>query len=219
MMCSEEMQVFLKFPSGAEDGELDFRKRCLSTGMEVIMSEVYIFLADGFEEIEGLTVVDLLRRAGIDITMVSITGSKEITGAHNIKVIADELFDETGYNNAKMLVLPGGMPGTTHLLEHKKLRELLLRHNSDNKMIAAICAAPSVLGMHGILKGKKATCYPGFEDKLIGAIYTNEKVVEDKNVITSKGLGTAIDFAASIIEQYQGKEAAERIKSSIQYEY
>lgn len=213
------MQARLRFPSGAEDVELDFRKRCLSTGMEVIMSEVYIFLADGFEEIEGLTVVDLLRRAGIDITMVSITGSKEITGAHNIKVIADELFDETGYNNAKMLVLPGGMPGTTHLLEHKKLRELLLRHNSDNKMIAAICAAPSVLGMHGILEGKKATCYPGFEDKLIGAIYTNEKVVEDKNVITSKGLGTAIDFAASIIEQYQGKEAAERIKSSIQYEY
>jgi len=213
------MQAFLHFPSGAEDVELDFRKRCLSTGMEVIMSEVYIFLADGFEEIEGLTVVDLLRRAGIDITMVSITGSKEITGAHNIKVIADELFDETGYNNAKMLVLPGGMPGTTHLLEHKKLRELLLKHNSDNKMIAAICAAPSVLGMNGILEGKKATCYPGFENKLIGAIYTNEKVVEDKNVITSKGLGTAIDFAASIIEQYQGKEAAERIKSSIQYEY
>lgn len=209
----------LRFPSGAEDGELDFRKRCLSTGMEVIMSDVYIFLADGFEEIEGLTVVDLLRRAGIDITMVSITGSKEITGAHNIKVIADELFDETGYNNAKMLVLPGGMPGTTHLLEHKKLRELLLRHNSEDKMIAAICAAPSVLGMHGILEGKKATCYPGFEDKLIGANYTNEKVVKDKNVITSKGLGTAIDFAASIIEHYQGKEAADRIKSSIQYEY
>ena len=183
------------------------------------MSEVYIFLADGFEEIEGLTVVDLLRRAGIDITMVSITGSKEITGAHNIKVIADELFDETGYNNAKMLVLPGGMPGTTHLLEHKKLCELLLRHNSEDKMIAAICAAPSVLGMHGILEGKKVTCYPGFEDKLIGANYTNEKVVKDKNVITSKGLGTAIDFAASIIEHYQGKEAADMIKSSIQYEY
>lgn len=183
------------------------------------MSKVYIFFADGFEEIEGLTVVDLLRRANIDITTVSITASKEITGAHNIQVIADELFGESDYDNANMLVLPGGMPGTTHLLEHKKLRELLLRHNSDNKMIAAICAAPSVLGMNGILEGKKATCYPGFEDKLIGAIYTNEKVVKDKNVMTSKGLGTAIDFATSIIEHYQGEEAADRIKSSVQYDY
>ncbi len=183
------------------------------------MSEVYIFFANGFEEIEGLTVVDLLRRAKINITTVSITESQEVTGAHNIKVIADELFGESDYDNAKMLILPGGMPGTTHLLQHKKLRELLLRHNSENKMIAAICAAPSVLGMNGILEGKKATCYPGFEDKLIGAIYTNEKVVEDKNVITSKGLGTAIDFAASIIEHYQGRKAANQIKSSIQYEY
>lgn len=183
------------------------------------MSEVYIFFANGFEEIEGLTVVDLLRRAKINITTVSITESQEVTGAHNIKVIADELFGESDYDNAKMLILPGGMPGTTHLLQHKKLRELLLRHNSENKMIAAICAAPSVLGMNGILEGKKATCYPGFEDKLIGAIYTNEKVVEDKNVITSKGLGTAIDFAASIIEHYQGRKVANQIKSSIQYEY
>lgn len=177
----------------------------------------YIFLANGFEEIEGLMVVDLLRRAGIDITTVSIGDKKEVLGGHGITVIADTIFNEVNFNDVHMLILPGGMPGTTNLFEHKELAKLLLKHNSENKMLAAICAAPSVLGMNGILEGKKATCYPGFEDKLVGAIYTNERVVKDKNVITSKGLGTALEFAATIIEHYKGIEKADQIKSSVQY--
>lgn len=177
----------------------------------------YIFLANGFEEIEGLMVVDLLRRAGIEITMVSIGDAKEVMGGHGIPIIADTLFEDVIFENANMLILPGGMPGTTNLLEHKGVVKLLQKHNSENQMIAAICAAPSVLGMNGILEGKRATCYPGFEEKLKGAIYTNEKVVKDKNVITSKGLGTAIEFALSIIEYYKGNEFADQIKASVQY--
>lgn len=181
------------------------------------MNKNYIFLANGFEEIEGLMVVDLLRRANIDITMVSISDKKEVTGGHSIPVIADANFKDIEFDNADMLILPGGMPGTTNLLEHEELIQLLKKHNKENKMIAAICAAPSILGVNGILEGKKATCFPGFEEKLNGAIYTNEKVVKDKNIITSKGLGTALEFGAAIIEHYKGKEAAENLKSSVQY--
>ena len=177
----------------------------------------YIFLADGFEEIEGLMVVDLLRRADIDITMVSISDKRQVTGAHGIPVIADAVFKEVDFNNKEMLILPGGMPGTTNLMEHEELIKLLTDHNRAGKMLGAICAAPSVLGMNGILKGKHATCFPGFEEKLLGAVYVNEKVVQDKNIITSKGLGTALEFAAAIIEYYKGKEAAEKIKASVQY--
>lgn len=177
----------------------------------------YIFLADGFEEIEGLMVVDLLRRADIDITMISISGKRQVTGAHGIPVIADAVFKEVDFNNKEMLILPGGMPGTTNLMEHEELIKLLTDHNRAGKMLGAICAAPSVLGMNGILKGKHATCFPGFEEKLLGAVYVNEKVVQGKNIITSKGLGTALEFAAAIIEYYKGKEAAEKIKASVQY--
>lgn len=177
----------------------------------------YIFLADGFEEIEGLMVVDLLRRGEIPITTVSISDSLEVVGAHNISIKADQLYSEIDYSDADMLILPGGMPGTRHLLEHAELRKVLMNHNEDNKMLAAICAAPSVLGENGILSGKKATCYPGFEEKLCGAIYSPDRVVKDQNVITSKGLGTALEFAIEIIEHYKGKELGDHIKNTVQY--
>ena len=137
--------------------------------MDKIMSEVCVFLADGFEEIEGLTVVDLLRRAGIETRTVSIMGQEEIQGAHGIIVKADSLFENTDFSEVKMLVLPGGMPGTIHLKEHKGLEELILKHNEEKKYLAAICAAPTVFGGMGILKGKKAICYPGMEEGLTGA--------------------------------------------------
>lgn len=181
------------------------------------MALVKVFLADGFEEIEGLTVVDLLRRAEIEVSMVSITDRIEIVGAHNIVIKADEIFNESDFANTKMLVLPGGMPGTKNLMEHEELRALLNRFYAEDKMIAAICAAPSVLGLNNILVGKKATCYPGFEDKLVGAIYEDSKVVKDNNIITSKGLGTAIEFALSIIRHFKGKEVADKIEKSIIY--
>lgn len=181
------------------------------------MEKVYIFLADGFEEVEGLTVVDLLRRAGIDVCMVSIQESKEITGSHNIKVIADQLFEDTDYKEAKMLILPGGMPGTKHLGEHEGLIDLLKSFHEKGNRISAICAAPSVLGQNQILQGKKVTCYPGNEDKLLGAVYTGNKVEIDSNIITSKGLGTAIEFSLAIIESLINKETADKIAATIQF--
>lgn len=181
------------------------------------MSKVCIFLADGFEEIEGLTVVDLLRRAGISIVMVSIMETKHIIGAHQISIDADEMFDRVDYSGMDMLILPGGMPGTKYLSEHEGLASLLKQFNQDNKWIAAICAAPSVLGKYDILKGKRATCYPGFEEKLMGAHRSNEKVILDQNVITGKGMGVAIEFSLKIIETLLGKASAEEIAEAIQF--
>ena len=178
---------------------------------------VYIFLADGFEEIEGLTVVDLLRRAEIQIRMVSITGSKQVLGSHNIKVEADELFGEADYKNADMLILPGGMPGTKHLAKHQELVTVLKQFNKEGRRIAAICAAPSVLGLNGILQGKRVTCFPGYEDKLPGAVVTGNKTEADFNIITGKGMGVSIDFSLRIIETLKDKETADKIAAAIQY--
>jgi protein deglycase len=183
------------------------------------MAKVYLFLADGFEEIEGLTVVDLLRRAGIDIAMVSITGDIQVTGSHQITTVADALFEEVDYSDADMLVLPGGMPGTINLLEHKGLDQLLRDHASENRKLAAICAAPRVLGIKGLLQGRNATCYPGNEELLQGAHVINTSVVNDGNITTSKGMGTAIDFSLSLIKTLKGPEEASRIAQAIQYSY
>lgn len=184
---------------------------------EINMKKVCVFLADGFEEIEGLTVVDLLRRAEIETTMVSITGKLEVTSAHQIKVIADVLFDEYTYYDVDMLVLPGGMPGTINLGAHEGLVSLIKDFNDKDKYLAAICAAPSVLGENGILNGRHVTSYPGFENKLIGATYTGNKVEIASNVITSKGMGTSIDFALSIISLLKDEETANKIGKAIQY--
>lgn len=183
------------------------------------MAKVYIFLANGFEEIEALTVVDLLRRAAIEISMVSITGSIDVKGAHNISVKADALFEETDFNDADLLVLPGGMPGTAHLMEHEGLDELLREFHRKDKDMAAICAAPSILGTKGFLAGKKATSYPGFESKLTDSIILNQDVVEDGNITTSRGLGTAIDFSLALINKLIDKETAKRIADGILYKH
>ena len=150
------------------------------------MSKVYVFLAEGFEEIEGLTVVDLLRRAGVETEMVSVMDGKQIKGSHGIKVTADSMFDDADFSDADILVLPGGMPGTLNLGNHTGLCEILKKHYEAGKMVAAICAAPSVFGELGFLKGRIATCYPGFESKLEGAIVCATKVAVDENVITSQ---------------------------------
>ena len=181
------------------------------------MTKVYIFLAEGFEEVEALTVVDLLRRADIEIFMVSITGYKEVKGAHNIIVMADILFEESDFNDADLLVLPGGMPGTNHLMEHEGLDKLLVEGHKNKKNLAAICAAPSVLGSKGLLAGKRATCYPGHESKLKDSIIVNQNVVEVGNVTTSKGLGTAFDFSLSLIDKLIDRETAKKIAASIIY--
>ncbi len=179
------------------------------------MKKVSVFLANGFEEIEGLTVVDLLRRAGVEVTTVSITGEKTIHGAHGIDVQADKLFEEMNYDKQDMLVLPGGMPGTLNLGAHEGLEKLMRKFYGDKKYLAAICAAPSVFGKYGFLKGRKATSYPGFEEQLEGAECVTDAVVVDEFVITSRGMGTAIPFSLALIEQLIGVEKADEIGKSI----
>lgn len=181
------------------------------------MGKVYIFLADGFEDIEGLTVVDLMRRAEIDIKTVSIKDTKEVMTSHGIPLLTDLTFNEADFTDADMLVLPGGMPGTRYLGGFKPLTELLTEFYNAGKKVAAICAAPSILGGLGFLKGRKAVCYPGFEEMLEGAQVTTDSVVVDGNVTTSRGLGTAIDFALSLIGQLKGTEKAEAIAEGIIY--
>lgn len=181
------------------------------------MSRVYVFLAEGFEEIEGLTVVDLLRRAKIDTTTVSVMGTKQVKGSHGITVTADSLFEENDYGNAELLVLPGGMPGTLNLGNHEGLCDLLKKHYGEEKKLAAICAAPSILGQLGFLRGRGATCYPGFEEKLDGAVVCTAKTAVDGNITTAKGMGAAIDFSLKLIEQLADQKTADRISESIIY--
>lgn len=181
------------------------------------MKKAIVFLADGFEEIEGLTVVDLLRRAGIQVVTASIKTEKEINGAHGIQVFADETVENVDFSTADMVVLPGGMPGTLNLGNCKKVTETVMEFFKQGKEVAAICAAPSVLGDLGILKGKKATCYPGFEERLTGAEVSLEEVVSDGNVTTSRGLGTAIPFALKLIEKLIDTAKADEVKESIIY--
>ena len=182
------------------------------------MKKANILLADGFEEIEGLMCVDLMRRAGIEVTMVSIKNSTDIKGARNINVVADSVISEMS-DDADMLILPGGMPGTNYLKESAEVKDAILRFLNAGKYLAAICAAPTVYGEMGLLKGKKATCYPGLESGLIGAEWTGEdvKVAVDGQFITSRGVGTAADFALKLIEILISRDKAEEIASSVVY--
>lgn len=173
----------------------------------------YIFLDNGFEEIEAITTIDLLRRANIALTTVSVTGVESVLGAHNISVKADKLFADANFADAEMLILPGG---ATKLHECQPLCDLLVAHNASEKLIAAICAAPSVLGRLGILQGKQATCYPGFEEYL-GESYIDGLVMESKNIITAKGPGLSSDFAFCIIEKVAGSEVADQVYDAAQY--
>ncbi|MCR5214859.1 MAG: DJ-1/PfpI family protein [Eubacterium sp.] len=182
------------------------------------MGKVYILLADGFEEIEGLTCVDLMRRAGIDIEMISVSDSLTVKGARGISVLADGYLKDVGLEG-DMVILPGGMPGTNNLKENESVRIIVRAYHEAGKYVAAICAAPTVLAYMGLLEGRKATCYPGLEDKLTGAEWPGESlsVVVDENIITSRGLGTAIDFALKLIELLIDKDKADEIAKSVVY--
>ena len=172
---------------------------------------VYVHLAEGFEEIEALTVVDVLRRAGIDVQTVSVTGKKEVAGSHQVKVVTDLLFEDADYSRAGMIVLPGGMPGTVNLEKHEGLRGKIIEFNDKGKWLAAICAAPSVLGKLGLLGGKTATCYPGFEKYLSGAKTSENPVEVSGNVITSRGPVRAVYFALEIVRAIKGQEVAKML--------
>lgn len=176
---------------------------------------VYVHLAEGFEEIEALTVVDFLRRANIEVKTVSIEG-REVSGAHNIKVISDLLFNEADYDSCKMIMLPGGMPGTLNLQNHKGLSSKIDEFYKNDKYIAAICAAPMILGAKGYLKDKDATIYPGMEDELIGAnAIADSKAVIDGKIITGKGPGCAAEFALTLIAVLKGEDTMLQIKKDI----
>jgi len=181
------------------------------------MSEVSVFLADGFEEIEGLTAVDLLRRAGIQVETVSIMGKKKVVGSHQIIVKADKKFDKADFTQTEMLVLPGGLKGTQNLKAHAGLRKLLLDFDAKGKYLAAICAAPTIFGSLGLLKGRKATSYPGMEDGLIGAEAVKEAAVVDGTIITGRGMGASVEFALKLIEALRDRETAEQIAQQIVY--
>ena len=183
------------------------------------MSKVCVFLAEGCEEVEALMVVDLLRRAGIETFMVSVTSSLQVTGSHGIQVKADRLFEEMFYSDIDALVLPGGIPGTPNLANHLGLVELLKEFYQKDKMLAAICAAPSVLGQLGILKDKKAVCYPGFEEKLTGAQVLTVPAVTDGTITTARGVGAGIDFGLELIRVLDGADKAREIKDQIVYPY
>ena len=185
--------------------------------MNRIMSKVYIFFVDGFEDIEGLTVVDLMRRAGIDIQTVSIKETKEIRTSHGIDLLTDRTFGECDFSDADMLVIPGGMPGTKYLEEYKPLTELLTDFYQNGGKVAAICAAPGIFERLGFLKGRNATSYPSVMEQLKSARTSLEPVVVDGNVTTSRGLGTAIDFSLSLIGQLEGSAKAEEIAESVVY--
>lgn len=177
---------------------------------------VYVFLANGFEEIEALTPVDLLRRAGIEVKTVAVA-EQLVLGAHNIPVLADGTrFDVTLDDELEAVILPGGMPGTKNLERNETVQKALAYMNAKGRLICAICAAPSILGHAGLLHNKKATCFPGFENELDGAEVINVSAVRDGNVITSRGAGTAIEFSREIIAYLKDEETADKIVSAIQ---
>ena len=180
------------------------------------MKKVSVILADGFEEVEALTVVDLLRRAKIYVDTVSAAEDYIVHGAHGINVQTEDLFDEVNF--VDMVVLPGGMPGTKNLEEHNGVRRVVKDFVEEGKMVAAICAAPTILGNMGLLKGKRVTCYPTMETKIQGAVLTGAPVTVDGNIITGRGVGTAIDFALKIIEILMGREKAAEIAESVVYD-
>ena len=179
------------------------------------MKTVCIFLAEGFEEIEAITPIDVLRRAGIPVETVSVMDDIVVNGAHGVPIVADKMFEEIDEEDIEMILLPGGMPGATNLYSHRGLREMILNFAEAKKPLSAICAAPLVYGRNGLLVGKKATCYPGFESYLKGAECTSALVQTDGNFITAKGPGAAMAFAYAIVEKYCGIKTVEELKKGM----
>lgn len=179
---------------------------------------IYVFLAEGFEEIEAVTVIDVLRRAGMDVKTVAITGELQVIGAHQITVTADISVEEVDLDRASAIVFPGGMPGTDNLDRSEDVGRLIFQAHKENKVIAAICAAPMILGKRGWLKGKDAVCFPGFEKYLEGANVKTVKAVISEKIVTSRGAGTAMDFACKILEVLGKKDVADGLKQNMLYD-
>ncbi|MBN2737492.1 MAG: DJ-1/PfpI family protein [Spirochaetales bacterium] len=181
------------------------------------MSKAIIFLAQGFEEVEATVPMDLLRRAGIELTVVGITG-KEVSGSHAITYIADITIDQLS-GDFDAVIVPGGMPGAANVAVNPKAMSLIQEFHGQNKLVAAICAAPVVvLEKAGVLKQKKAVCFPGMESQFVDAEFLDQKVVVDGNIITSKGVGTAFDFSLALIAYLEGDDKASAVSKKIVYQ-
>ena len=178
---------------------------------------IYIFLAEGFEEVEALAPLDILRRAGIEVETVSITDNQVVVGSHNVPVLADRMLPAVDFDDAEMIVLPGGLPGSTNLDACEDLRAGIKELYDAGKPLAAICAAPMVYGHMGLLKGLKATCYPGMESNLEGATYTGALVEKDGQFITGKGPAAAFEFGYAIAEHFLGKEKVQPLRDGMIY--
>ncbi|MBE6597022.1 MAG: DJ-1/PfpI family protein [Ruminococcaceae bacterium] len=175
---------------------------------------IYFFLADGFEEVEAICPLDLLRRAGLEVKTVGI-GKREIVGAHGIEIRADMLDSEYCDSAPELIFLPGGMPGTLNLLASDVVKSAVLTAHKNNAYIAAICAAPMILGELGLLQGKEAICYPGFEDKLRGAYLSDKRTVADGKILTAAGMGVALDFGLLIVSILKGEDKAKELRSAV----
>lgn len=179
------------------------------------MNQITVHLAEGFEEIEAVTIIDVLRRAGLNVVTVSVTGNRMVKGSHNIEVKADLLFEEVDYARGEMIILPGGMPGSKNLNEHKGLKSNIMAYHTNGKYLAAICAAPIVFGNLGILRGKMAVCYPGYEAHLPGAEVCSEPYVVDGKIITGRGIGAALQFSLEIVRILEGEERAIQLRKAM----
>ncbi len=173
---------------------------------------IHLFLATGFEEIEALTVLDILKRCKLEVMVVSVTGTRLIRGAHDIPVMADCLFRKSIVEESDGLILPGGMPGAKNLMLHDGLRKALIAHSQKGTIIAAICAAPMVLGKYGLVRGRRATCEPGVEKELTVAVLVDEMVVTDDNIITAKGPSAAMDFAFTLAGRFVDRQMIARLR-------
>lgn len=181
---------------------------------------IYVFLANGFEITEALTTVDILRRGNLPVKTVAVgVEDKIVTSSHNIPVVADMTVEEITKENLQGVILPGGMPGTTNLGDSQIVLDYVKYCVDNNLVLGAICAAPSVLGKMGVLQGKKATCFPGFEEFLLGATVTQEFAVTDGKIVTGKGMGATIPFALQLLELFTDKETAVKVESSLQCPY
>ncbi len=179
---------------------------------------IYVFLANGFEEVEAITAVDLFRRAEMQVKTASLMEDRTVYGSKGIGVEADIMFGDVDWEHCTMMVLPGGMPGTINMCNHYDFNTKLKEYNERGGLIAAICAAPMVLGKAGILGGRRATIYDGMEAELLNAEYTGEDVTVCENIVTGRGPGLAMDFALKLIEIVKGRETMEEVKAGLLYE-
>ena len=177
--------------------------------------KVAVYFATGYEEVEALSVVDILRRGGIEVLMVGADGQKAVSSRNHVSINMDALVEEINHDEIDMMVLPGGVPGVNHLAENEILVKQLKEFKEKGKWLAAICAGPSILGNLGLLKGEQATCYPGYEEQLLGCEYLKEPVVVSNHIITAVGAGASLDFGYKILEMLKGKELSDKIRAAM----